>query len=358
MMCDCKLRFEPFTPALEPRPDWWKVRPQEIINICRSVKRGRAEIIAETPAGLPVYAVFYGDFSEPAPQTNWSAGSSSTTYTSYDPREADAPQTFLFLAGIHGAEAESVAAAVNLIRMLETGTDFRGKTDEKLPDLISRYRFIVIPCANMDGRAVSPDHLRNADKQTFLVASQGTWQNGDVIGWRGSKEYFPLPLEKVSFPGGYPNSAGFNIMHDACPGNIRTAEARGILQLCERWRVDAVLNGHSCEYPPCFIPPTKLLYPAHQERAAEITAEYAKRLFERKFIAAPPEAPAVPRGATFNLNNLMMLASGALPITLECCVSGNYTFEELMEPNYVALEVFLENGLQKPFCNRAEIFKG
>ena len=109
------IPFEPIQLDIEPRPDWWKVRTQEIVDICRSVKRGKAEIIAETPGGFPVYAVFYGDFSEPAPQTNWSAGSSSSTYTSYDPREAGSPQTFLFLAGIHGAEAESVAAAVNKI---------------------------------------------------------------------------------------------------------------------------------------------------------------------------------------------------------------------------------------------------
>ena len=352
------IPFEPIQLDIEPRPDWWKVRTQEIVDICRSVKRGKAEIIAETPGGFPVYAVFYGDFSEPAPQTNWSAGSSSSTYTSYDPREAGSPQTFLFLAGIHGAEAESVAAAVNLIQMLETGTDFRGKSRPALLDLISRYRFIIIPCANMDGRAISPDHLRKADFQAFRTASQGTWLDGELIGWQGSKEFFPLPLDKVSFPGGYPNAAGFNIMHDACPGNIRTAEAKGILQLCERWRVDAVLNGHSCEYPPSILPPTQLLYPAHQERGAQIAADFLRRAYEEKLRPDLPDVPAGARSATFNLNTMIMFASGALPLTLECCVSGDYTFDELMDPNFAALEVFLEDGLQKPFCNRAEIFKG
>jgi hypothetical protein len=242
--------------------------------------------------------------------------------------------------------------------MLETGTDFRGKSRPALLNLISRYRFIIIPCANMDGRAISPDHLRKADFQDFRTASQGTWLDGELIGWQGSKEFFPLPLDKVSFPGGYPNAAGFNIMHDACPGNIRTAEAKGILQLCERWRVDAVLNGHSCEYPPSIIPPTQLLYPAHQERGAKIAADFLRRAYEEKL---RPDLPAVPTGArsaTFNLNTMIMFASGALPLTLECCVSRDYTFDELMDPNFVALEVFLEEGLQKPFCNRAEIFKG
>ena len=95
---------------LEPRPAWWKVRPEEIMETCRNVRKGRSEIIAETPGGFPVYAVFYGTFDDPAHQTNWSAGSASgkpELYTGSGPR----PQTVLWCSGIHGAEAESVAAA-------------------------------------------------------------------------------------------------------------------------------------------------------------------------------------------------------------------------------------------------------
>ena len=185
--------------------------------------------------------------------------------------------------------------------------------------------------------------------------------NGGLIYDAGAKKSIykkTLPLDQVKYPGGYPNSAGFNIMHDACPGHIRTAEAKGILQLCERWRVDAVLNGHSCEFPPSIIPPTLLLYPAYQERGAQIAAEFLRRAYEKKMRPDLPETPVVPRGATFNLKTMIMFASGALPLTLECCVSREYSFDELMEPNYLALEVFLADGLQKPFCNRAEIFKG
>ena len=66
------LKFKPYEiPNLEPRPDFWKVRPNEIIDVCKNVKRGRPEIIATTPGGFPVYAVFYGEFTEAPPQTNW-----------------------------------------------------------------------------------------------------------------------------------------------------------------------------------------------------------------------------------------------------------------------------------------------
>jgi hypothetical protein len=78
-------RFKPIEiPGLEPKPDFWKVRPREIAEVCESaVKCSRKEIICRTPLGYPVWALFYGDFSEPPPQTNWSAGQGSTTYRNY-----------------------------------------------------------------------------------------------------------------------------------------------------------------------------------------------------------------------------------------------------------------------------------
>ena len=212
-------RFKPIElPGLEPRPDFWKVRPQEIIDICeRATKCSRREIIAHTPLGYPVYALFYGDFHDAPPQTNWSAGASSTTWKNYMGNPPPAKQTFLLLAGVHGAEPECVAGTMNLIQELETGRDFRGKTHRELTDLIAKYRFIIVPCANMDGRAISPDHLRGVAWHDFRAASQGTWKDGSLVGWRGSKSWFPLPLDKVSYPGGYPNADGYNIMHDATP---------------------------------------------------------------------------------------------------------------------------------------------
>ena len=354
------LKFKPFEiPNLEPRPDFWKVRPNEIIDVCKNAKRGRPEIIATTPGGFPVYAVFYGEFTEAPPQTNWSAGSSSTTYKSYVGDKPD-KQTFLFIAGVHGAEAESVAAAVNLIQMLETGKDFRGNYDAELLELVDKYRLIIVPCVNMDGRAISPDHLRNVPYEQFRAASQGTWKDGSLIGWRGSKEYFPLPLDRVSYPGGYPNAAGVNIMHDATPGDIRSEEAKGILKLCARWRVDFLLNGHSCEYQASLIAPSALNYPAHVERGMECVAKVNAALYEAALRTAPAGVPKP--STTLNLNTMATMCSGCLALTLECSVSYDnpktpkltFTFDQLMKPNFVVLKTLLKEGLEKPFVDRSK----
>ncbi|MDD4174796.1 MAG: M14 family zinc carboxypeptidase [Kiritimatiellia bacterium] len=351
-------RFKPMSiSGLEERPDFWRVRPEEIIEGCESVKKGRADVIAHTPLGYPVYAVFYGDFSEPPPQSNWSAGSASTSWKSYY-GEQEHKQTILFIAGVHGAEPESGAGALNLIRMLETGQDYRGKADPELVELIAQYRLIIVPCVNMDGRALSPDHLRNVDHHTFRIASQGAWLDGSEVGWRGSKAWFPLPLDRVSYPGGYPNSEGYNIMHDCAPGDIRSAEARALLKLAARWRVDAVLNGHSYEYAPSVINPTCIDTPANIAR----TCALAKRANAALCAAGLREMPGGEPQArnSINLNTLFALASGAAAITLECSVSYDrpkdprrtYTFDELMEPVFVTLKTMMKDGLETPLADR------
>ena len=333
-----------------PSPSWWKVRPDEIIAQCASVCRGRSEIIAQTPGGYPVYAVFYGNFNDEPPRTNWSAGRSSNGWSSYYNRK-NLPQTVLLCAGIHGAEAESVAGAINLIQALEKGCDLRGKAAGILPELLEQYRLIIVPCVNMDGRSISPDHLLGAGPEDFRAASQGRWLDGELIGWQGSKSWFPLPLERVLHPGGYPNADGYNIMHDACPGNIRTSEARALLLLAERYRVDLVLNSHSCEGHPHILPPGEIDLPENRKRAEEICNAAHKALYLAGFL--PQEIPGKrPLSKAANLNTLFTLASGALGLTFECTVFQNYTFDQLLEQNYVVWQTVLQEGLRQPFTNR------
>ena len=352
-------RFKPMSiPGLEARPDFWRVRPDEMIAGCESVKKGRAEVIAHTPLGYPVHAVFYGDFSEPPPQSNWSAGSASTSWKSYY-GEQEHKQTILLIAGVHGAEPESGAGALNLIRMLETGQDYRGKTDPELIELASRYRLIIVPCVNMDGRHFRPI-ISQRRPPHFPYPSQGAWLDGSLVGWRGSKAWFPLPLERVAYPGGYPNSEGYNIMHDCAPGDIRSAEARALLKLAARWRVDAVINGHSYEFAPSVINPNCIDTPANIERVCALAKKANAALCAAGLRETPGGEPKARN--SINLNTLFALASGAAAITLECSVSYDrpkdprrtYTFDELMEPVFVTLKTVMQDGLETPLADRSK----
>ncbi|MBQ9548413.1 MAG: hypothetical protein IJV01_04545 [Bacteroidales bacterium] len=354
-----KPRFKPFEiKDLEPKPAFWQVRPSEVIAACKAVRNGRVEVIAKTPLGYPVYAVFFGDFSEPAPQTNWSAGNSSTTRDAYLGEAPRDRQTILFLAGVHGSEPENVAAAVNMISLLDTGRDLLGREDPEFLALARRYRIIIVPCANMDGRLISPDHFRHQPYEVFRAASQGTWKDGSLIGWQGSKMWFPLPLDKVQHPGGYPNSEGYNLQHDVAPGDIRTAEARAICRLMARWRVDFQLNGHSCQYPPYLIYPSQVETEAHRKRADELCRKVNQAFYDTGL--NPGRKGNTKHSTTINLTNLTHWCSGGLGITLEnyhgCYTAKGeiweYSFEQLMAPAFVALKVIMADGLEKPLAVR------
>ena len=353
-----KLCDQYVIPGLEEAPEFWQVRPSQIIDLCENVKVGRSEIIATTPAGQPVYACFYGEFNEPAPQTNWSAGNSSSAISAYLGEE-EHPQTIMLLAGVHGGEPEGVAAAMNMIQMLETGKDFRGLTDSTFLSLASNYRLIIIPCANMDGRAICPDHLSGQPFEVFRAVCQGTWKDGTLVGWKDSKRYFPLPIDKVSFPGGYPNSEGYNIQHDVAPGDMRTEEAKAICRLLARWRVDIMLNAHSCENNPHMFTPSIIDTQRHFDRGCRIAQKVNSQLWDMGLLIHERHL-AVRRSETLNLSSIVNWCSGGFGITLECSSSYDdihnpkikYTFDQLMEPVFVSMKVIMEDGLESPLAER------
>lgn len=348
--CRSSLRFEPIEPAgLAPRPDFWRVRVEEIVSECRRASRGKGRVIARTPAGYPVCAVFYGNFDDEPHQTNWSSGSAVGAFDCFRP--TGAPQTVLLLAGIHGAEAESVAALVNLIHLLETGRDFRGRRRPEWDIFLKNYRFIIVPCGNMDGRAISPDHLKDVSYEEFRAASQGRWLDGSLIGCgaNGTKHYFPLPLDQVSYPGGYPNSAGYNIMHDAGPEKFYTAEAEALISLAARYSVDLVLNCHSFEFEPALMLPPEVNYRCNIDRGLRCHSEVNAALQE----AGLRSTPAASGGARpiVNLNNLFTISSGALALTFESALTLP-TFDMLMDSTFVTVETMLRSGLEEPFGYR------
>ena len=351
--CKKNFRFEPLRyPHLGERPDWWLVRPEEIIEICRSVKKGRTEIIAESAAGLPVYAVYYGDFSKETSGMNWSAvtGCDEPGRFCID-REK---QMVMFLAGTHGAEPESVIAALNLIVLKETGKDMLGRPQTELMELLENYELIIVPCLNMDGRYIAPDHLNGATDHEFRVACQGCWPDGNHITWRESKRYFPLPLDKVDFPGGYPNSLGYNLMHDTCPGHIRSAEVNAFLQLMERYVVDFVLNGHSCESWACICDPSGCAYAPYEQRCLELSKLGNEALVKAGLHPAPGPQVGAHLNRCTNINNLIPLACGGIAVAMECNSYGP-DFATIMEPNFVVLRAILKDALQKPFVDRARL---
>lgn len=342
-------------PGLCPRPDWWQVRPEEIDAAIRGVNKGQILDLAVTPCGYTVRAVAYGP-PRPAPGTGtWASVSASRNVAAYrtgPPEE----QVVVLLCGVHGAEAEAICGAVNLIALLETGADLRGAPRPEFVELAGGYRLVILPCVNMDGRSVSPDHLRGATQDQFVRASQGEWADGTPIGYPTCKEYAPLPADRVRHPGGYPNGDGYNIQHDVAPGDVRTAEARGVLRLVAEEQADLVLNLHSHGVGGRVLGASLLAYPLHVRRVQA----YQQRVHDaldaaglRPETVLPPEV----RGG-LSLTNVCSEASGGLSVTFEHPAGEAWSFDEMLETFYVVIETFLRHGREEPFSPRDLVKSG
>ncbi len=162
--------------------------------------------------------------------------------------------------------------------------------------------------------------------------------------------------------------AHFNFFHTLASalGDLRTEEAKALLKLAARWRVDAVLNGHSYEWEPSVLMPSAIDYPEKLERTCEVRYRCNLAMHKAGLIKVEPKPPSEDKrrpGSGFNINTLLSLASGALTLVLECSVSYDkskpnisptrtYTFDELLEVTYVTVKAILESGLEKPFVNR------
>ena len=347
------MKFKPYQlNSLAARPKWWSVKVDEIISLCSSLSEGRLEVIAETPNSYPVFAVYYNCEKLQKPGVNWSAAASSSNPENFSTSKGK--QTAVICAGLHGAEAEGVAAAINLISLLEYGKDLRGKSNDLLLSLLNEYRLVILPCVNMDGRSICPDHLMGVTNPVFRKASQGAWLNGKYIDWRESKEYFPLPLDKVEFPGGYPNGDGFNIMHDC--GNVRTAEAKAIYELVEEEQADLFLNLHSCESGPFLIQPGSFNYKLHIERGRKIRNKLNEKLYTQKLIDKCNEG-GKHLNQKIDFNSMVTMISGALALTFESGVNSHKGFDALLDVHYTLFETVLADGLKSPFCVRNELVK-
>ena len=346
--------------AVNSPPDWWKVDLKQVDACLAGVHRGKVEELARSPGGRPVYAVAYGPVKADEATTNLSGAMGCGDPKTY--LDESQPQSVIIVGGCHGAEAEGVNGVVNLIQALETGRDYAGIDRSKLVELAKHYRLVLIPVLNPDGRARSPVSMRGVDPAAALYINQGTWKDGSPVGYPACKRYQPLDPSKVSFLGGYPNDAGYNLMHDATPGDIRSAEVAALLKLIGRERADLVLHLHSHGTPGEILPPNHGMLDLQRKRILS----YRRRL-EASFAAHGLQATHIPERdpadtwlCPLNLASMTSLVSGALSPVYEQPDGSNpklpRDYPTMLEESMVVFEMFLEWGGKERFSPRMEMF--
>lgn len=232
-------------PAAEV-PEFYKSTVIQVEQVVHSVTKGQVRLEAYSGGGRPVYSVSYGQPDPYERTANFASAALSHNPESFARRQPGAKPVLMVVAGVHGQELETVMGALNLIQIMETGQDFRGRAWPEIVEKASRYRLVIMPCCNPDGRARVPKSTfvgTPADTMTWY--GQGTRKDGSMYQWPWVKEFNPM-VGNVGFLGGYHNDQGVNIQCDDMLFPM-AEETKAILRLAKLEAPDCIVNVHSHE---------------------------------------------------------------------------------------------------------------
>jgi hypothetical protein len=307
-------------------PDFW-VSTVDGVNkfLAERVHKGTVEVIGESAGGRPIRAVFYGSARSGKGTTTFSGALGARRVSAYYGPDFD-KKVYWAMASVHGGEFEGIVGLVNLLSVLETEKDLRGRPWPEITAEAARIdRLIVIPIVNMDGRARIPlrmEAFRGNDGRIFQYLNTGGWSDGSLIGWPACKAYIPLDFTKTQFPGGYPNDNGVNLMHDDFLGS-RQPENQALFKLAAREKPDLILNLHTGvadeDYYPLMHRPVmaEVLTPAFNGLFRAVHTALARTGMQSTNDPAVEADPARTAGDVFNLDAALGFHCGALSVVIE-----------------------------------------
>lgn len=303
-------------------PAFWLTSVSEVDGFLDArIQRGQVRSIGLSAGKRHLRAVFYG-----TPRT----GKGTTTFSGSlgfrDIRAYLGPdharKVYMAFASIHGGEVEAIAGMVNLLSVLETGRDLRGREWPGITSAAQQLdRIILIPILNPDGRARVPYRMLRhwgSDETVVEYFNTGAHPDGKLLGWPGVKQFIPLDFSQTQFPGGYPNDAGVNLMHDDFFGRPQP-ETRALFDLTAAERPDLLLNLHTGAVFPKFLKELfePSLVPAWEDLYRRAMTALTKAGFRQTTDLARESDPARVEPSTFNLNTALNLNSGLLPVLIE-----------------------------------------
>lgn len=316
----------------EKRPSFWISAVDDVEQFLQTrIKKGTVSCVGTSAGGRPIHAVSYGTPRQGKGTTTFSGSRGFFDVSRYLGPNADL-KVYLGLSAVHGGEFEGIVGSVNLLSVLETGADLAGNAWPEIERAAEALdRIVVVPLSSPDGRARVPidQHTyRENDYGVFQYFNTGAWTNGEQIGWPTCKEYIPLDFTKTSYPGGYPNDNGVNIMHDDFLGSPQP-ETRALFELTARERPDLIIDMHTGaplnDYRPCMLRPfiEPALTPSWEALYRRVhTRLTTEGLQETDDSTVEADPAARTGGLTPNLTTALNLNCGALCSVIESPCPG------------------------------------
>ena len=334
-------------------PGFWIGDLKGLASRLGDLRRGKATVIAVTPGGRPIHLVAYGDKEQLPHRANFNSAIGGREPAAYTDKAIRKQPVVFFLGPVHGHEVEGLTGLVNLIQIMETGKDLRGRDQTALRQLGNRCRLLIVPAGNPDGTArFEPQALLGMNGNDLRFWGQGTWKDGTLCGWPACKRQHPMVGDNVGFLGCYFDDAGINPMHDEFFAPMGP-EAPTILKVARDEGPDLVVSLHSHEPAPAVLRPAYVPIEVQQD-IRSLAEKYYALLDERNLPHDSPFEASPERGknpSSFNLTSALYHICGAGSFTFECphglrdgC---QVTLEQILDIQLTLYEAMLQHELDK-----------
>ena len=323
-------------------PGYWKTGLDDIDKTVAGIRKGTVERICLSAGGRPVYRIFYGKPNDLKSTANLSSAMGAGNMKYYADKSAPDYRPTVYLVGAtHGGELEGTAALMNLVAILETGKDHAGKEYPVITASAGKMNFIIILCANPDGRARVPvPCMVGLDYDRFRYLSQGTWKDGTLAGWPMCKSVHPI-LDAADFLGSYYNDDGVNMMHDLFFTDP-AAETKALLQTAEKFAPDFTILFHGGDNNPPHLFGTGYLFKNAKETIRAFHS-FVAELFQKEGFRFGGNGVDDSDTVSFNLTAAITHVCGEPAIVFESNQGLNYrgakfSYDEIYRHHMITLE--------------------
>ncbi|MFV2069182.1 MAG: M14 family zinc carboxypeptidase [Pirellulales bacterium] len=335
-------------------PNFWIGDVDGLGERWAKLQRGDVTTIATSPGGRPIHLITFGERERVRRRANFNSAVGGRDLSAYMDKQARKKPVVYFVGPVHGHEVEGLTGLVNLIQVMETGRDLRGKDQTRLRTLGEKCRLLVVPAGNPDGIArFEPRACRGMTLNEFQFWGQGTWSDDTIAVWPVSKRQHPRLGPEIGWLGCYFNDRGINPMHDEFFAPMGP-EAPAILTVAREEGPDLAVSLHSHGAAPAVLRPAYVPMEI-QEEVRKLALRHNTLLAERSLphggvFDAKPEGGNVP--SPFNLTSALYHISGAVSFTHECphgiadkkmC---DVTFDEILDIQLNLYEAIMRQAIE------------
>jgi len=325
---------------------FWKSSLADIDETMKQVKLGNKRVLAHSAGGREIYMVEYGEKEDFGRKANYGSACGAGNLEHYARKGKGAKPVLMFVGGVHGGELEGIVAIMNLIHLLETGEDYRGKRHDYIFEHAHKFRLLLIPCMNPDGRARLPIDMLidvTSDKCTYYM--QGTWKDGTLCSWPDCKAVHPIK-DDSDFLGSYFNDDGVNLMHDNFFAPM-ARETSALLEVADLEAPDFTVQFHGGAnseihlYPIYYLP--QLILQKHQAFNLQLAEAYARVGLPYYVIDQLTPDAGVSSPPPFNLTSAIHHVCGGMSMTFEsnmglAAPGTKLSADEIMDSHFVLFE--------------------